>query len=644
MFCRFLTRAGGSPPEVKPRMSRFTPSLRRRFSMLAGLVVLLAIAACAPVSVERVDLRTAYEDLNRTALSGNQMSDLTRIVLRRSALLDSFSTYPNETIAALRAVAIRDGMTWQDLYALSELSYFEGRQTKSAPMLLASALYAYAVLFPNGNAERPSSYSAQFRQAADFYNLALTQVLTSESGDAAVLRSGRFDLPFGTIDVTLDKASLETGGRVMASFVPTMNLEVNGFQNDYRSDGLGAPLAAGLAPAATPQTGLELPTFLRIPTSAVLQMDDPRRQLTGNTIAARLSVYTIFDSPTIRIGAQDVPLEFDQTAVRALITTEGRGWSSELSGLLGDSQTSARTTARLVALEPHRRGRMPVVLVHGTASSPFRWADMVNDLMEDRKIGDHYEFWFFSYGTGNPVALSALLLRRSLEQAVQSLGGAQSDPALGRMVVIGHSQGGLLTRMISIESGTTLWDALSSRPIDALNLMPETRTLLQDALFVHPLPFVETVIFIATPHRGSYLAGFSLARAFTKLITLPLNVVSGTADLLTRNRDALRLDPAASNFSSISGMSPSNPVMKAMAAMPVAPPIHAHSIIPTLGDEPLEERDDGVVTYRSAHLDGVQSELIVNHSGHSTQANPITIDEVRRILIEQLNRRSPARP
>src|SRR5206468_7968301 len=83
------------------------------------------------------------------------------------------------------------------------------------------------------------------------------------------------------------------------------------------------------------------------------------------------------------------------------------------------------------AIEPHRRGRIPVVLVHGTASSPFRWADMVNDLLEDRRIRDHCEFWLFSYSTGNPIPYSALLLREVLEGAVQNLGGVQADQALG---------------------------------------------------------------------------------------------------------------------------------------------------------------------------------------------------------------------
>ena len=164
--------------------------------------------------------------------------------------------------------------------------------------------------------------------------------------------------------------------------------------------------------------------------------------------------------------------------------------------------------------------------MHGTASSPFRWADMVNDLLEDKEIRDHYEFWFFTYNTGNPIPISANVLRHSLEDAVRSLGGVQADPALGRMVVIGHSQGGLLTKMIAIDSGTKIWDAISDRPLDELNLKPETKALLKEALFVHPLPFVETVIFIATPHGGSYQASLTVVGLFRRLVTLPVTIVS----------------------------------------------------------------------------------------------------------------------
>jgi hypothetical protein len=616
--------------------------------LLTVFLFALVLAACsAPVKVERVSLRTAYEDLNRTALSTEQLSEATRTVLRRAALLDTFDTQPDAAITALRAQAIAAGMRWPDLYALAEMYYAQGRRTKSKPMLLASVLYAYSVLFPAGNADKPSPYSAQFQHATSFYNLALTQVLGGESGEGtATLGSRRYPLPFGTVDVTVDQASLNFAARTLTSFVPTMNLKVDGFKNDYRSDGLGAPLAAGLTPSAQPDDGLVLPPQLRIPTSAVLQMDDPRRQLTGEAITARLMLYTIYDTDSIRISGQEVPLEYEQTTVRALFATEGKGWTRELSGLLNNALANLNDPGakdHLFALEPHRRGRIPVVLVHGTASSPFRWADMVNDLLEDKEIRDHCEFWFFTYNTGNPIPISANVLRHSLDDAVKSLGGVQADPALGRMVVIGHSQGGLLTKMNVIDSGTKIWDSISHQPLDDLNLKPETKALLKESLFVHPLPFVETVIFIATPHGGSYQASLTIAGMFTRLVTLPVAIVSGAADLVANAGDALKLQKDRRTFNSINGMSPGNPAIEAVRAMPVARGVHAYSIIPTLQDGPLEARNDGVVEYHSAHIEGVESELVIEHQGHSTQSNPLAVREVRRILIQELGRPERAR-
>ena len=275
-----------------------------------------------------------------------------------------------------------------------------------------------------------------------------------------------------------------------------------------------------------------------------------------------------------------MPLEYDQTAVRALFATEGKGWTRELSGLLNNAWPvpTAPTNDNLFALEPHRHGRIPVVLVHGTASSPLRWADMVNDLLEDKEIRDHYEFWFFTYNTGNPIPISANVLRHSLEDAVKSLGGVQADPALGRMVVIGHSQGGLLTKLISIDSGTKLWDAVSDKPVDELNLKPETKALLKESLFVHHLPFVETVIFISTPHGGSYQASLTIVGLFTRLVTLPLSIAAATADVLANAGDALKLGKDRRAFNSINGMSPGNPAIEAVRNDPGRPrhprPLH----------------------------------------------------------------------
>jgi len=49
-------------------------------------------------------------------------------------------------------------------------------------------------------------------------------------------------------------------------------------------------------------------------------------------------------------------------------------------------------------------------------------------------------------------------------------------------------------------------------------------------------------------------------------------------------------------------------------------------------DRPLDQEDDGVVEYSSAHIEPVDSEFVVRHCNHSAQMNPRAIEEVRRIL------------
>ena len=209
-----------------------------------------------------------------------------------------------------------------------------------------------------------------------------------------------------------------------------------------------------------PERGLQVAPKLRLPATALLLIPDAREQLASGHLHGSLSVRTIFDASSVRIDGQPVPLEYEQTASLALGLAESGVWSREYRGFLS-GDLFGQGTATLVGLEPHQPGRIPVVFVHGTASSAGRWADMLNDLLDDPAIADHFEFWFFSFATGNPIPYSALLLREALQNAILKLGGDAADPALGQMVLIGHSQGGLLAKLLVIDPGTRLWDGLS---------------------------------------------------------------------------------------------------------------------------------------------------------------------------------------
>jgi hypothetical protein len=282
-------------------------------------------------------------------------------------------------------------------------------------------------------------------------------------------------------------------------------------------------------------------------------------------------------------------------------------------------------------LHPHKTGRIPVVLVHGTASSPARWAELVNELENDPRFWQHYEIWLFIYNTGNPIAYSGLLLRDDLTKAVAELDPQGKDPGLKQMVVIGHSQGGLLTKMTVIDSGNRLWPF--TVPPEELNVSAETRELLSRALMFKPLPFVKRVVFVATPHGGSYQALGFLGRLSSWLVNLPGRFVKLNVELLTLQTQGLYMGTVGGIPTSIDNMNPNNLFIRNLRAIPIAPGVVAHSIIAVDSDEPLNEAGDGVVKYTSAHIDGVESEKIV-HSGHSVQGNPEAIQEIKRILIE----------
>jgi len=204
------------------------------------------------------------------------------------------------------------------------------------------------------------------------------------------------------------------------------------------------------------------------------------------------------------------------------------------------------------------------------------------------------------------------------------------------MVVIGHSQGGLLTRITATESGNAFWDHIFDRPPEALDLEPDTVQILERSLIVEPLPFVERVVFISTPHRGSYLAAFRLSNIVSSLVRLPTRLVGLGAQLLTLDSERLALGRMQRLPTSVDNMRPGNGFLEVLDTLRIAPQIHAHSIIPVKGDAPPDGQSDGVVRYESAHLEGVDSEKIVYHSEHSTQGTPAAILEVKRILLKQL--------
>jgi pimeloyl-ACP methyl ester carboxylesterase len=607
--------------------------------LLAWIGLLTLLAGCAtPIQVERVNPRNVQRELTNNVISTGQISPQTKIVLEQRDLWEIYEQEPETAISILhRAVATGEANPGT-VFALAEMSFRYAESTDKRPYYLAATIYAFSFLFPNDTAQRPDEFDPRVRIASDIYNRSLTSAFASADRSRVDFNSGSYELPFGTIDITFDSATARWDNLGLSYFTPADELRVIGLRSRYRYYGIGASLAAGISPVN--ETGFQVDPKVKVPVTALLRVDLARRDVARGHLRGRIDIYPAYEPSDVQVGGQSVPLEADPTAAFAYGLSDPKIWSSEYAGFLrGDFFD--RAPSQLVALQPFVPDQIPVVFIHGTASSAGRWGDLINDLQSDPVIRDHFQFWLFSYNTGNPVPFSALQLRTALEAAVHRLDPTGRNPALHDMVLIGHSQGGLLAKMLVIDSGSRLWDTFSSKPLDELHVSESTRELLRRALFVKPLPPVRRVIFIATPQHGSYVAGSWIGQLAARFVTLPVRLVQGFAEIVQGNIDALRVNHGVQGFgSSVWSMTPSNPMLQSFADIPISPDVAANSIIAVRGDGPIETGTDGVVTYKSAHIGGVESELVVR-SGHSVQSNPHTVGEVRRILLLHLAKTCP---
>jgi pimeloyl-ACP methyl ester carboxylesterase len=606
-------------------------TLLKRAGFLSS-VLLLASACATPIGVTHVDTQAMYHSLTASVLSSDHPSQYSEQLLTRLGLVDRFDTDPELVLAALRGPG--EGLSREYLFVLSELSFYHATKSQKPEYFLAAAVYAWAFVLGRTDEARVDPIDPRLRLATNLYNLGLAQGLAGAEEATVVLEPGSRPLPFGKIEISVDEQMLIWSGYRMARFISLGEYKVRGFLNRYRQAGIGAPLAAELAPAGVgPEAEAarkRIPPRLKVPVTAVLRIDDVSTGIATGNVQGRIEVYAADATTTVKgEWGRDVPLELEPTAALAYQLEGAPIWDSELGQFF--SALKQQPAEGLLMMHPYRAGRVPVVLVHGTASSPARWADIINELQNDPKLRGRLQFWLFTYNTSNPVLLSAADLRLGLQRIREEIDPDGRDPALNQLVVIGHSQGGLLTRLMVTDSGTRFWDAVTDTPFEKIDVSPETRALIQRSMFFEHQPYVTRVVFIATPHKGSFRVSSFVLGLVRKLVTLPLTVVGGIAELAAKNTGL----PKEAAPTAVDNMMPGNRFVRTLSASPIAPGVTAHSIIPEKNEGPPEGQDDGVVKYESAHLEGVASEKIVL-STHSTQSTPATILEVRRILYEHL--------
>jgi pimeloyl-ACP methyl ester carboxylesterase len=282
--------------------------------------------------------------------------------------------------------------------------------------------------------------------------------------------------------------------------------------------------------------------------------------------------------------------------------------------------------------EPFQPGKIPVVFVHGLASDPLTWAELFNQLRAQPALAARYQFWYFRYDTGDPFLSSAAMLRRQLVELRQTYDPMRIDPNLSRTVLIGHSMGGLISKMQVTYSGDILWNAAATQPLNSLISEPTTRADLANAFYFAPSPDIARVIYIATPHRGSNQATRCLGRISSALVRERPDLVARHQQLVRDNPCAFREEVQRGVPTSVDLLEPQSCILQATNSLPYNPAVALHSII---GDDRWslsQGPSDGVVAVSSARIGGVQSELFVDAKHTEVQRDSETVREVTCIL------------
>jgi len=360
--------------------------------------------------------------------------------------------------------------------------------------------------------------------------------------------------------------------------------------------------------------------------TAVMEFDPPAP---GKPRAAHLHLYNPLRKAEAQVKGERTHLAANYTAPKELALNNRflRGFS--LIGLLFPEKTLDES--EIYRLELYDPKRIPVVFVHGLMSDPHIWYEAINAIYADPVLRANYQPWYFLYPSGMAVPATSWQLRRSLEEARAKLDPEGDDPGMNNMVMVGHSMGGLLSRMQTIDSGDSLWKAYFNCEPEKLMVSNHTLERLKDTLEFKKQPYIKRLIFITVPHKGSTMADRGIVYRLTRLIKLPTDSLVLAKEIMTGNIDYLTpqlRDWGTFGFLSIGTLSPKHPYLKALNAQPI--PVPHHSIVGQYGEGELLTSSDRVVPYSSSHLD-TGTELVVPYWHGCVEKPEVTAEIAKRL-------------
>ena len=543
------------------------------FSLRWPIVIaaVFALGGCAVVSefkpsvTVRAMAPDEYVALRRGDVLGTgKLSVLTVQALRVTEIdeRDCAKSASFSCIAAIAAVTDMDDETRTSALAelwLQHAVFLSMSTTSNEPASISAwietARYAYAYLFFTRRAPGERAFEERQTQVRDWYNYAVQKTVAQLFGvrqgtpyAKAEKAKGALRLGDWTLRVDLN-ARLPNGTAMPRELLPANALGFQGLRGTYRRDGLGAELVAVTgAQSLTDQnalpTGDDFSTqpaaWNEIPTpnvTAVLRFDVRTMEELLASHELVVAVYDPLVQDYLSLHGQRVPLAGNFTAGYGLWLARSEFNRQSLLGLFG--RDHGIDQPRLYLMQPFDPQRRIIVMLHGLASSPEAWVNVANELLADEELRSAFQVWQVYYPTSMPLPASHAAIRQVLLATLQYFDSEGKTAASHGLVLVGHSMGGILARLMVSTADEQLSKWAESDPRIDLDRLGKSSTHFDPVLHFQPFQGVERVIFIATPHRGTVVAGQGLGRWVAGLIRLPLTLLEAIGDTFPVRGDTL---------------------------------------------------------------------------------------------------------
>jgi len=584
------------------------------------------------------------------------LSPRTQQVVRSYNLTDRLSTDPDAVIQWFQEL-VKQSPHMEEVNALAEIAKREadwqeanGNNSQAMKLNATALLHAHQFLFDSDLDIKRNAYDPQFRHICDIYNTSLESIARRLAADGSV-SNGKV-ISIGDGDVGFDM-QIQFEGRwrdqEFDRFELVSDYHTEGIENHFHTYGLGAPLIAVVHRNEIPQAIEKYyPPSLTLPLTAFCEIQPANASAAHPTFGSQrrtaiLRLYDPLENTTAQWRGRTVPLESDITTPLAYHLKDPLLNGRVLSTATILDASLADKIHGLYMLEPFDPSKIPVVMVHGLWSSPVTWAQMFNDLRAIPEIHSNYQFWFYSYSSGQPFVVSASEMRKDLNNIRRELDSGNDSQALDQMVVVGHSMGGLISRLQVINSGNDFWNLIGNGEFDNLRGNADTIDRLRDTVFFEANPAIKRIVTIATPHHGSQTSNATTRWLSEKIISLPELLARDFQALSLRNKDIL-VKSSVLTGTSVDSLAPTSPVLQAMDAIPPQPQTTFHNIIgkvekrnlSPLSREKQSLGGDGVVSVENAQFEHAQSQTVVPCEHSSIHFHPQCILEVRRVLIQHL--------